>query len=344
MALVRAADPVFRQTINQSAMTVLYLPVPAGLRQRAKTILEIAYAASFGLLGLVFLVSQRIPGWSYVTWSFPVLGFVALWLLLLRWGRPQYRRALAENLRKRRLDFANAAIDISDETTVQVLASALRSPDELLVVHTLELIAHARSVDWTPHLAPLLGHPSAEIRTLALRQLEQSARAGELSNSVAGLLNAPECSVRAAAVSAVSAFGGPLAGERIAPFLEDPHPSVRRAALVALSRDGDPKWEHSATVTLNVLLNSADPDDRCEGAGAIAALKKPEQAPLLLQLLASDAPARVRISAMRAAGALRCRTLLSPLIAGLGYRPVAAEAAATLALYGPGPRMTLERR
>ncbi len=99
MALVRAADPIFRQTINQSAMTVLYLPVPAGLRQRAKSILEIAYAASFGLLGLVFLVSQRIPGWSYVTWSFPVLGFVALWLILLRWGRPQYRRALAENLR-----------------------------------------------------------------------------------------------------------------------------------------------------------------------------------------------------------------------------------------------------
>jgi HEAT repeat protein len=304
MAVVRAADPMFRQTINQSAMTVLYLPVPEGLRQRAKTILEIGYALSFGLLGVLFLVSQRIPRWSYVTWSLPVLGFVVLWLLLLRWGRPQYQRALADNLQKRRLDFANAIIDISDQTTVQVLAAALRSPDELLVLHTLDLITHAPSVDWAPRIAPLLGHPSPAIRTLALRHLGQPGTSKELAEAVAALLQAPESEVRAAAVSAVSAIGGPPAPDRVAAFLDDPSPAVRGAALVALSRTGGPKWEKTAEAKLKT---SAASDDQT-----------------------------VRVSAIRAAGALRSRELLPQLIAGLGHRPVAAEAADALSLYGPG--------
>jgi len=277
-----------------------------------------------------------------VTWAYPVLGFAALWLVLLRWGRPQYRRALAENLRKRRLDFANTTIDISDETTVKVLAAALKSPDELLVVHTLGLIAHARSVDWAPHVLPLLAHPSPEVRTLALRHFEQAGKAGELPEAVADLLKAPESGVRAAAVSAVSAIGGPLADEQIAPFLDDPSPAVRGAALVALSRHGDPKWEKAVAFRLNAFLQSEDPGQRCEGARAIAALGKPEQAALLLPLLGNDVPTMVRIGAMRAAGELRSRSLLSPLIAALGLRPLALEAADALALYGPRIESDLE--
>jgi hypothetical protein len=50
----------------------------------------------------------------------------------------------------------------------------------------------------------------------------------------------------------------------------------------------------------------------------------------------------VRICAMRAAGALRSRALLSPLIAGLGRPPVAAEAADALALYGAGIESVLK--
>jgi AAA family ATP:ADP antiporter len=333
MALVRAADPLFRQTINSSAMAVLYLPVQAGLRQRAKTILEIVYAVSFGLLGFVFLFSQRVQGWSYTTWSFPVLGFAILWILLLRWGQTQYRRALAENLKKRRLDFANSTYDISDETTIRVLATALRGTDELLVVHTLDLISQAPKVDWVPYVAPLLGHPSAEVRLQALRHLSLEGTA-TLTEQVTPLLDAPESEVRAQAIGTLCTLEGRAALDRIGRFLQDKNPKVRGAALSALGRHGGGEWEKTVASALKELLESNDPDLRMEGARALAALGRSEDAPRLGPLFDVSCPARVRASAIRAAGVLRNRDLLPHLIAALGQRAVAAEASEALACYG----------
>jgi hypothetical protein len=110
IAVVKAADPALRQTLNQSALTVLYLPAPDGLRQRAKFLLDAIYALSYGLLGVAFLAVQRVPGWSYVTWCWPVLGLIGIWLLLVRWTRPHYLRALAANLTGRRLDPSGATV------------------------------------------------------------------------------------------------------------------------------------------------------------------------------------------------------------------------------------------
>jgi|PlaIllAssembly_1097288.scaffolds.fasta_scaffold05372_2 HEAT repeat protein len=335
MVLVRAGDPVFRSTINQSAITMLYLPVPDGLRQRAKTILEIAYAFSFGLLGVAFLASQRVPGWTYVTWAIPLLGFAAAYLALLGWGRPQYRRALAANLKKRRLDFAHATIDITDEAMVQVLADALRGPDDLLVVHTLDLIDQAPKVDWTPYVIPLLRHPSPAVRILALGHL---GRAGgqQHQEPVAALLAAAEADVRAAAVEALAAIGAPGISSRVAPLLDDASPAVRGAALLALARYGGPEWDAHIAAELRAFVTSDDPSMRREGARVIAALGRPENGALLGPLLAHDASTRERAAALAAAGVLRSRGLLPLVIAALGDSRVAADAVNALVCYGPG--------
>ncbi len=335
IALARSGDPVFRFTINNSAMTVLYLPVPAGLRRRARMILEIAYAFSFALLGIGFLASQRRPAWTYITWAVLALGFVAAWVVLWRWGRPQYSRALAENLKKRRLDFANATIDITDQATVQVLVDALASPDELLVVHTLDLIGQAPKVDWTPHIAPLLKHPSPDVCILALRRLGL-ARASQYREAVAALLTAAEADVRAAAVEASSVIGGPDMTARIAPLLGDASPAVRGAALIALGQHGGPEWTEPVEDGLTDLLGNADPASLNAAAGVIAALGRPEHAPLLTPLLIRTTPPNVRASAIRAAPALRSHALLAPLIGALGDTRVAADAGEALVRYGRG--------
>ena len=111
IAMIKAADPALRQTLNQSALTVLYLPVPDGLRQRAKFFLDAIYALSFGLMGVAFVVAQRVTGWSYVAWCGPVLALIGVWLLLVRWVRPHYLRALADNLSGRRLASTTASAE-----------------------------------------------------------------------------------------------------------------------------------------------------------------------------------------------------------------------------------------
>jgi AAA family ATP:ADP antiporter len=66
ITLIRAADPVFQTTINTAALNVLYLPLAAYIRERAKELFEGISAISIGLVGVVFLVMQRLPTWQTI--------------------------------------------------------------------------------------------------------------------------------------------------------------------------------------------------------------------------------------------------------------------------------------
>jgi CRP-like cAMP-binding protein len=349
MTLVRATSPVISETVNAPAMTVLYLPVPADLRQRAKNILEMAYGLVFGLMGVVFLLSQQVPGWTYVSWAVPVLLFVALWLVLIRWGKPKYQQALATDLRSRRLDFTSLTIDVRDKNTVEVLAAALRSPDDLLVIHTLELIGQAPAVDWSPFVIPLLEHRSPEVRRLALGCLAARGCADEAPAIEPHLLD-PDEEVQAAAVGALAACGGAAAASRLAAQLQGAGPSVRGAITVALHKYGGPAWAKTAATVLDGLLAGPDAASLCAGAQAAGALGDPRLAARLAPLLRADdavANAALRASAALLNPAVRdagpsSAELLPGLLACLDRPGTAAAAADALAAYGPGIEPALD--
>ena len=334
MAFIRAADPTLRRTINSAALNVLFLPVPTELRERAKELFEGLYAASFGLVGVAFLLLQRVPGWDYRYYSIPLLVLAAAWVALLGWTRRQYTRALADSLKRRVLDLEGATIDISDETTVRVLAVALQDADELRVVHALQLIAGAPAVNWDAHVAPLLAHPSATVRIMALGHL---GRAGNVEHgaAVARLLDAAETDVRAAAIEAFCGIMGPAAGDRVAPFMAEADPRVKGAAVAGLLQHGDSDGARRAVAELNGMLVSGDAPMRQAGARTIGQVRAPELSALLVPLF-GDASRAVRLSAIRAAGELRQRALLPELIRALGDKAVAPAAVEALANFGGG--------
>jgi AAA family ATP:ADP antiporter len=130
LAVTRAADPVLRRTMNEPALSALYLPVPAIVRLQARAILEGGYALTFALAGVAFLVIQQFPSWTYVQWSWPLLAPCLGWLALLAWSRRQYVRAVLDGLQRRRLSFERVGLDVTDETTAQLLMDGLHSSDE----------------------------------------------------------------------------------------------------------------------------------------------------------------------------------------------------------------------
>ncbi len=328
MTILRIVDPIFRRTINSATLNVLYLPAPAGLRERAKEVFEGLYAAAFGAAGVIFLLLQNVPAWNFLYYSVPLLFLAAAWLALLPWARRQYTRALADSLKRRVLDLEGATIDVSDETTVQVLMAALGHTDELLVLHALQLIASAPAVNWAPRLASLLTHPSAAVRLQALRYLGQSGRQVYAEN-VAPLLADPEPEVRAAAIEAYYALvEGPAAASRVAPLSLDAHSQVRGAVVLGLLRHGD----QAGRLALQEMLKSGDPTLRQAGARVIGLTPTAELHAWLIPLF-DDADLGVRLSAIRAAQGLNSRDLLPPLLRLLSDQRTAAAAADALAAY-----------
>ncbi len=334
MTLIRAADPIFRRTINSAALNVLYLPTPANVRERAKELFEGMYAAAFGLAGVVFLLLQRVPGWNYLYYSIPLLGLAAAWVALLPWTRRQYTRALADSLKRRLLDLEGATINISDETTVRVLMAALQNPDELHVLHALQLIAGAPAVNWDPYVVPLLAHLSPVVRLSALQHLGRSGNTG-CADAVAALFAAPEAEVRAAAIETYCAAVGSTAAARVGRFLLDDDPHVRSAVVAGLIRHGGQTGFEFAIAELKEMLGSGDAAMRHAAVHAIGLASLPDLSPLLVPLF-DDADLEIQLGAVRAAGALHSRDLLPHLIRKLGDKPTASAAVEALAHYTSG--------
>ncbi|UCH26413.1 MAG: hypothetical protein JSV66_01820, partial [Trueperaceae bacterium] len=335
MALIRAADPIFRRTINDAALNMLYLPVPAQLRAQAKELLEALYALTFALAGVIFLLTQRVPGWRYVHWSFPLIGLAIAWILLLRWTWKQYLGALHKNLAQRRLEPESITLDLTMEPAFSTLVGALADPDETRVLHALQLIGSPVDSVWHPHLTALLKHPSAEVRIQALAQLKSAEGTG-YAESIAALLEAPEERVRAAAIDTYCALAGSHSLEPIAPYLSAAGPRVKGAAVTGLLLHGNSHQTALAGKALAEMLTSDEAAERRHGARVLGSVQKVPGLDIEATLLAllSDPRPEVQQEAILATAILTPPNLLSRLISLLEDGTTAQEAAQALSSYG----------
>jgi ATP/ADP translocase len=341
MTLIRAMDPIFRRTINTAALGVLYLPAPADLRDRAREVFEILYALSFGLFGIVALILQSVPGVSPLIYSIPLIILGALWLMVLRSAKPKYQQALVDSLKKRTLDLAGTALNLNDETTVAVLIEALNSPDHLYALHALKLMELEPSVDWSAHVAPLLDHPSSDIRIASLQMLAHTGHV-EHAEAIGQLLDSADENMQAAAIEAYCLLSGSQAADRILAYLASSNLSLQSAAIIGLSQHGDEAAQQAAVELIDRWLSSGDLIQRCEAVRLIGVVPNLDRADRLIGLWL-DPQREVKLAAINAASRLRNPELVPHLIEALADVRLADTAATALVHYGAALEPEMQR-
>ncbi|HZS94329.1 MAG TPA: hypothetical protein VFA78_06010 [Chloroflexota bacterium] len=268
IAAVRGTDPALRRTVTDSALNALYVPLPARLRRQVKSLFESLYALTFGLAGVVFLVSQRLGLHGYLPWSVPVLACGAVWFLVLARARTRYARVLAEALDRRRLMIAPGELELTDKGTIAVLTRALAGPDPRHVVHVLEILAGAPAAIWQHSLVPLLGHESAAVRAQALRCL--TSMRGHMIPDIAGLADDHDADVRVAAIQAIAGLS-PADTHQLRPLLHDQDWAVKAVAVVALAASQNDQDAEAALSELHAMI-TGPPAARREAATALGRL------------------------------------------------------------------------
>lgn len=341
-ALPRGADYVFRYTVNDSALNILFLPVSPGLRRRAKAVVEgMMKPSAIAILGLLFLLFQRddidrvgVQAIDVVPWSAVALALVGLWFWLISRIRQHYTAALTASLQRRRLDLEGATIDATDDTTRQVLLTALQSADHLQVIHALNLMAAAPEVDWSPHILPLLRHPTPEVRLVAVRFL---GRKGEhpYTREVAHLFTDADEAVRSAAIESFCASCTNADMQQVMGYLDSPTASIQGATVLSLIKYGDLDNILHAAPYLRKLLDNSDPMIRATGADVLGRLGVRRFYEPLIELL-DDPNQEVRLKAIRAAGRVAHPQLLPLLLNKLADPALAAATSEALSSFGNG--------
>src|SRR5438132_11455092 len=175
-SLAKGSDTIFRYTINDASMQLLYVPVQPHVRGRAKAFIDgVLKPAAIALTGAVLFFYKQ-QGGSGRPLAVAVLLLVALWVLLLVRARGEYVRSLVESLERRHLDLSSTAFSGLNEATLHALRTALHG-DPATVLHALTLVQqHAQNADFLPELRWILKHPDPGLRAAAVQQLGEQKR------------------------------------------------------------------------------------------------------------------------------------------------------------------------
>jgi len=312
VAIPRAADASLKYTLHDSAFHLLYLPLSARMRARAKLLVDgLVKPPLVALLGLVFLVASRGGGTSPVSWTPALLFFVAAWIALTVIASRHYVEALSHSLTMRRLELGQATVDLSDETSARVLETTLADRDPLRVLHALALVRGASESDWSDLVVPLLDHESPLVRAEAARYLGER-RPERHAARLRAAMDDPDEEAGAAAVAAYCATLRAKALPETIPFLSSPNLALQGASILGLIRSCGLGGFLHAGQHLHDLLQSPDPAGRRRGAELLGDLAVPGfYAPL--EELMEDPDPGVRRAAIRACGQMGAIELVPKL-------------------------------
>src|SRR5947209_17684855 len=101
-SLAKRSDTIFRYTITDASMQLLYVPVQPHVRGRAKAFIDgVLKPTAVALAGAVLLFYKESGGSGRLL-TIAVLALVIVWVVLLVRARGEYVRSLVESLERRR--------------------------------------------------------------------------------------------------------------------------------------------------------------------------------------------------------------------------------------------------
>lgn len=292
--LLKVGDGTLRHSLHRVSSEILYLPIPARLRDGWKPMADAIGQRGGQALAAVLALAMIAGGVGPRGFGAAVAAIAIAWIVIGVRARRVYLLQFGHMLREGEIlrDGRVPALDSDSET---VLSEALSSPDPVEAVAALELLARGGRV---PPL--VLYHPRVEVVRRALELIEEK-QAGAYAKPLAHLMTHTDARIRAAALIAASRTkhhqglksrpidGSTPSGTAISTLVElaldDPDREVRAAALVATGAD-----------TAKLLeLADGSLEDRLALARALAYAPGEHARPLLHRLLQGREPAVVRV-------------------------------------------------
>ena len=332
-AVARVLDTSIRYTIDKTTREVLFLPLPADVKYRAKPFVDVTMdrlAKASGALLILVLIKPWGLNLSWPSLSYASLVISGIWMVAAMRARAEYLKAFRRSIEVHALVPASAPSSVADPATVELLVEELSSADEASVRYAIDMLA---MLDKRHLITPLLlRHDSPAVRARTLRALDPSRRSAApgWAAEVERLLRDDDADVRAAAVHALAALRREDIASSMQRYLDDPEPRIAATAAVVLADAGRAPDAAAAEATLMALagdMREAAVNARREVAAALAHVKNPRFRPLLVPLIADQdvSVAREAIRSVKALGPID-PLFVPSLVSLLGHRGLKAAA------------------
>ena len=355
VAGARVLGSTLRYTLDKTTREVLFVPLPAEMRHRAKPFIDVTMDRFAKAVTAVLLLGLIQPwglglDWRQLSWA--TLAITGLWIAVAVRARREYLRSFRASIDARTITPEAVMTRAGEAATVETLVEELSNPDPAAVLYAIEML---EALD-KPHLVTplLLRHESGRVRVRALHALAsgRSRVAHRWKGVVERMTRDDDVDVRAAALEALASLAHQDAATVMAGHLADPEPRVAVAAAAALARSGREPDAVLAAETFRRLIEDtrdAGAEGRREAARALARIRTDDpRFRTLLATLLHDHRVDVVLEAIRSARALGASDglFLPGLLSRLAHRNLKHPARETLVAYGeasiPALRYALE--
>ena len=328
----KVAEGGLRFSLDKASMELMWLPVPADIKERGKSFVDTVVdrlgtgLTGFLWLGLAFFGLDSQGNIHLI--SLVIIAVLVVWLFVLLGARGAYRGALRDILSRRsRAELDPETMNLMDAEARRLVAVGLTQEDPRQVLFTLYLL---ESWDGAlPDVAPLLAHPDENVRVETLKLL---ARLGtpKLRRAATACLADESARVREAAIiylHRTSPGGRDLVLEQ----------AVTAGGLAPEVMDviqlGSPDRAVAAASQIQASLQLADPAERAALVRLLAGAP-PEMGAALLSASLDDEDPEVARAALYAAGRAGAHGLTEQMCAKLQEAPLHLAAADALSLLG----------
>ena len=313
--VVRGGDKTFDNTLSQSVRELLYVPVAADIKFRAKIFIDMfVNKFSTGLGAALFLSLYHIRRFAYREdplavvreTGIVVLVFLALWLVLTRLVYREYPAVLKKDLGQLWKPGQTVVDEHIDERLVREVFEAIQSRERSTTLYYMNVFNLVRSNSLTPELKELLGIKRDELKARAMDSLFD------------------------------------VGGEVFFPGLEE------TLSDTAFQKEVDlifllPSYQKIMDERLGDIAASDSEVDRIEAANSICRMApSPSTLEALARLLQDPSP-EVALYALNSASVHRRPEFVPLIVRQLANPMTVAEAQTALAAYGPGLEGLLAR-
>lgn len=332
---VRLTEAATRYTLNRTAMELLYLPLPADLKNRTKAFIDVFVdRMARGLGGMLLLLLTTVLAFKTRQIALVTVCFALGWILLSHKAGREYVATVRKRLTSRRLDLESARVNVEDPATLALLEQTALSDNARQASYALSLLAEVTGYDLTSLLRKLADHPSPEVRG-KVYELARISRFPELPDKAMREIDhhtaeaAPAIKPAVAYLLALAPEERQLAGD----FLHHSNALVAEGAIEALASSP----ETARDMISPGWLSQAGEDENTErrALAALAVSVVGDRGTELLQKLLNDPDPSVVGAACRSAGVLQNHAYVYAIASKLGNPRLRGAALTALIAYGP---------
>jgi AAA family ATP:ADP antiporter len=266
---IKSADGSLKQSINKSAIELLVLPVPAEIKNQAKTFIDVVVdSLATGLSGIILIMLVNGLDLSTRFISLSIILLVFLWFYFATKVRREYVLLFKRKLKQFSADEDHALQDISVESVYGGIKSVLEKGTTRQILYVLNHTEDIRHERLFESLRVLLQHDSPEVRAEALRRLYHY-KTEIPAHEINLMVHDHDYQVKVAAIEYLIEHSPDRRKELIAKYLKDKDYRVGGAAALSLVHEARDNPELKAHFKLEALI--------WERIGRIESTTEPEE-------------------------------------------------------------------